>query len=141
MKCASVELTRKWQSTWQKYIGDYWLFYENVTSYVKILEFGDEPSKEDKLESVIGANKEFNEYFYPNRVYVPPDLYTRIKELADALIGIANDFTRAQRQEERGRASASDDDDYWMKALMRLKKRQTPCLPKWCRKCSTTWVS
>ena len=104
--------------------------YEGVSNYVKFIEMGDEPSKDEKLENVSEANKKFNDYFYANCVYVPPKLYTKLKGLADSLTGIANDFTRGRRREERGRnpinENDDDDGDYWTKAFNKIEQKAKP---------------
>lgn len=101
-------------------------FYESVLKYVTFFEFGDEPTKEEKLESATKANKEFWDYLLPNRIYVPPKLFVRIKDLADNLGRITNDFTRGQRREEKG--ISGPEDNYWEKASKSIEEEAIPLL-------------
>lgn len=105
--------------------------YEGVSSYIKLIESGDEPSKDEKLERLVSANNEFNDYFYPNRVYVAPKLFTKIKSLADSLSDIANEFTQKRRRDESGRRPINndddaDEDDYWTKAFNEIELKSKP---------------
>jgi hypothetical protein len=98
--------------------------YEKANSFVKIVERSDEPGKEEKLAMVVEANKEFWDYLLPNRVYVPPALYKRIREVADTLADIANDFSRGAHRESKG--IANTDEDYWMKGIKEMNDKATP---------------
>jgi hypothetical protein len=93
--------------------------YESVCNYVKILEWSTDPPKEDRLEVVNQANKDFWKYFLQNRLYIPKPLYQRTRALADKLIDITNKFTENQRREEKG---LETDDRYWSKAFTEVNQ-------------------
>jgi len=100
-------------------------FYESVCSYVRDVEWSCEPSKEEKLEAASKANRAFWDYFLVNRVYLPPTLFQRVRQLADKLTQITNEFTRGLRREEKGFVR-EDDGDHWSEALNAVEKEATP---------------
>lgn len=99
--------------------------YESVCSYVRDLEWSSEPPKEEKLEAASEANRAFWDYSLLNRVYVPPSLFQRVRQLADKLTKITNEFTRGLRREERG-VVRDDDKDHWSEALKAIEQEATP---------------
>jgi hypothetical protein len=99
--------------------------FEKVSSLVRILEWSNEPSKEEKLNAAGAATQEFWNYFLPNRIYIPPKLYERVRELANKLVGIANDFGRGLRREARG-AESDETEDHWSKAFNAIEKEASP---------------
>jgi hypothetical protein len=100
--------------------------YESVVDYVKIFEWGGEPSKEEKHAVVIKANEEFWDYFLHNRPYVPAKLYKQIREVADVLATTARDFAHGQDREKKGRPAKSADEDHWDKAFKETQEKATP---------------
>ena len=100
-------------------------FFQSVTSYIHPAEWPGEPSKEEKLKTASAANKAFWDYFLENRVYVPPRLYERIREVADKLTTVANEFAIGQRQEARG-VIPKEGDDYWPKAIHAVQEEVDP---------------
>ena len=100
------------------------VFYECVTSYVSITESGSEPSKKEKLESTVKANDEFWDYLVPNRIYIPPRLYKRIRSVAVKLSEITSKFAAGQRLEENGRLDP--EENYWDLAIESIKEEATP---------------
>ncbi len=98
--------------------------YESASKYVAILEHSGEPSKKEKFKTVVEANREFWDYFLPNRLYVPPRLFKRIRTVADGLANVVGDFTRGREREEQGRRLP--EEDYWMKAYETFEKEVTP---------------
>lgn len=99
--------------------------YESVCSYVRDLEWSSEPPKEEKLKAASEANRAFWDYFLLNRVYVPPSLFQRVRQLADKLTKISNEFTRGLRREKRG-IVRDDDEDHWSEALKAIEQEATP---------------
>ena len=99
--------------------------YESVSSYVKIIEWSHEASKEEKLEVVGKANQEFWEYSLLNRIYVPPRLYDEIRTMAGRLTDIANGFTHVREREERGLVR-DDEEDGWMTAFRSMESEAGP---------------
>ncbi len=99
--------------------------FENVSSLVKFLEWSSEPPKEEKLNAVAEANREFWDYFLPNRIYVPPQLYERIRAVANKLADIAKDFDRGLRREARG-VAADKEEDNWTKAFNAVQDEASP---------------
>ena len=97
-----------------------------VGSYVAILEFGGEPSKEEKLTSVAQANDAFRLYFFPREIYFPADLAEKTRNLHAQLTKITNDFTFGRSAEaSRGVPSPVD---YWGKAFEEFQKDARPLL-------------
>lgn len=99
--------------------------YESVSSYVKIIEWSHEASKDGKLEVAEESNREFWDYFLLNRIYVPPRLYEEIRTMAGKLTDIANGFTRVRRREERGLVR-DDEEDGWMTAFKSMESEAGP---------------
>jgi len=100
--------------------------YESVSSLVKILEWSNEPSKEDKLNATAEANRAFWDHFLPKRIYVPPKLYERIREVANKLADIANDFGRGLRREARG--AVIDEEEELVKGIQRNREGSKPAV-------------
>ncbi len=98
--------------------------YESASKYVAILEHSGEPSKEEKFDIVVEANREFWDYFLPNRLYVTPTLFKRIRAVADGLDKVVGIFARGRVREEQGRRLP--DEDYWMNAYSTFEKDVTP---------------
>lgn len=98
--------------------------YESASKYVAIMEHSGEPSKEEKFKTVVEANREFWDYFLPNRLYVPQRLFKRIRTVADGLANVVGDFTRGRVREEQGRRLP--EEDYWEKAYETFEKEVTP---------------
>lgn len=98
--------------------------YETASRYVAILEFSDEPSKEEKLVAVVNANGAFWDYFLPNRLYVPPTLFKRIRSVADKLARVVGDFREGYSREQQGRRPAGED--YWLEAVKKFESDVTP---------------
>ena len=80
--------------------------YKVVLSYVKDIERPHEPSYEEKNKAVTEANKEFNDFLFPNRLYIPPKLYKRAQDLGGKLADIADACTRDLK-----RLSTEDEED------------------------------
>lgn len=99
--------------------------YESVSSYVKIIEWSHEASKETKLETVGRANRKFWDYFLLYRIYVPPRLYDEIRTMAGKLTDIANGFTHVREREERGLVR-DDEEDGWMTAFHSMEHEAGP---------------
>ena len=88
--------------------------YNNVCSYVSIIDWSDEPSKDEKQKAVIAANKEFWDYIVIERLYIPKLLYSRTRQLASTLVDIVQDFGRNQKLEQGGH---DFDEGYWGRAF------------------------
>jgi hypothetical protein len=73
--------------------------FKAVKCLVSPLDWSGEPGKPTKLEIVIQLNTEFDEYFYPNRLYLPPDLFQLIAQFHKKLAGVASDFRRGMARE------------------------------------------
>ncbi len=99
--------------------------YEAVSSLVRIVEWSDEPSKEEKLKAAAQVNREFWDYFLPNRIYVPPKLFERIRAVADKLADVSNEFGRGLRREAKGMIS-HEEEDHWTKAFTAIQDEANP---------------
>lgn len=98
--------------------------YENVSSYIKVMEWSHEAPKDEKLEACSKANREFWDYFLLTRIYVPPTLYKRIRDVAEKLTDITNDFTRGRRREDKG--MIDEEEDYWSNSFKSMKEQADP---------------
>jgi hypothetical protein len=98
--------------------------YRSVLDYVKIFEFGGEPSKEEKHKVVLTANDDFWDYFLHNRPYIPPKMYKQIKDIADLLAKTAREFAFGQDREKRGLPTKGED--HWEAALENVEHKATP---------------
>lgn len=98
--------------------------YKSVSKLVAVLEFSGGPTKDELWKQCEAANAEFNDYFFPNRCYVPPAIYKHIKSLYDTLINIAGEFwSGLQHHRQHG---AAFDKDYWWSAFQAADKEATP---------------
>lgn len=77
------------------------VLFENVHSYVQVIETDLEPTKDEKFEAVKQGGTEFIRYIVANRLYVPPTLYLRSKRLGHELLTIAGKLHRGLEREKR----------------------------------------
>ena len=97
-------------------------FYECTVSYVKVVEYSSESSKESKLEETQRASKEFWDCFIPGRLYIPPTLFKETKGFADNLVNITNEFTWNLKHEKEGK---DVDHHFWSKAYSEINEEQS----------------
>lgn len=90
--------------------------YAEVHAFSRWGEYTDEPSPEEKVNSVQAANRKCYRYLFAHRPYVPPALFRRTKDILDSLVDAAQDIVSARRQEHlrtptltfgRGRSATS----------------------------------
>lgn len=107
--------------------------YSDVSSFVKVFESSDEPSKSEKYALLRKSYADFRDYFYPRLIFLPGDSGRRVKDVGDQLAAIAGDFARGLRSEARAADSRRDDverdeEDCWQKANEMLKEKIPPLL-------------
>ena len=73
--------------------------FEVVHSYVKNME-RNEPTKAIKFEMVVKANRELNDILFLERVYFPPRIFERTRDLSRKLRDIALDFKDGLEREK-----------------------------------------
>jgi hypothetical protein len=66
--------------------------YKAVSSFVKLVEWDSEPSKEEKHKHFVDAYEAFRNYFFPSRIA------GQITKLVNKLTDVANEYTRAERR-------------------------------------------
>lgn len=93
--------------------------HTRVASYVNPLEWQGEPTKDEKAKIAAAAVKDFNDFFYPRLIFLPRETGSRVKELANKLVGVANEFSFGRM---------GDGHDYWSKAHNFLKDEVPPLL-------------
>jgi hypothetical protein len=98
--------------------------FEAVHSYVKMVEWSHEPSKAEKLQATIDANREFNDFLFPKRLYIPKKLFVRIRDCGYKLADITSAFARGQKREEDG--IDTEGPDHWMEAFDAVEKEVNP---------------
>jgi hypothetical protein len=98
-------------------------FYRNASSYVAVLEWAGEPSKEEKLKLVKEAADAFRDYFLPRRLYIPDGTFGRIKAFSDKLYDIVSEFRQGQEREKHG---VERNGGYWSKAWEAVTKEAGP---------------
>jgi hypothetical protein len=81
-----------------------------VADYVKIIETSADPPHEERRIKVNAALKEFNEYYRPNRIYLPGDTETRIDDLVKGMFHVAQSFARGV---EHGEDEKTGKDSWW----------------------------
>ncbi len=100
--------------------------FEAVSRLVAILESG-ETTKVELSERCRVAVSDFNEAFYPHRLYVPAPLDTEIKDFAGELVTIANDFMFGFHQEQSGKVHDWEKrKDYWGDAFNKVSDKANP---------------
>jgi len=98
--------------------------YRAVNSYVQIIEWSHEPTKEEKRKLASEANRDFNEFLFPKRLYIPQPLFERTKDIGGRLASIANDFTMGLEREEKG--IVTEQEDHWIRAMDAIKNDIDP---------------
>ncbi|MGD0516782.1 MAG: hypothetical protein ABSA26_04535 [Thermoguttaceae bacterium] len=101
--------------------------HDSVAKYVSVLEWSNEPSKEDKLKIASETNDIFVKYFVPNRIYIPPKLYEQIDLFAKNIRKIAYKMTDALVEAREGRQS---DKDGWSEAYDAVESEAKPAFEK-----------
>ncbi|MEX2170769.1 MAG: hypothetical protein WD851_15740 [Pirellulales bacterium] len=130
---ATIEHEIRYRSSYEK-VAEYLVeiyrrlqrLFDATRSYVAILEQVGEPSKDEKLSAVIASNKEFWDYLIANRLYVPPDLYQRIRRVGDLLVDLVREFQRGQYKDEMGIQQAKQGEDYWTKCINSVDNEISP---------------
>jgi len=96
------------------------MLHRAVGSYVAVYEDSGEPSKEEKLDVVREANNEFNDYFFPRQIYLPPDLCEKTVKVYSKLRHVTNRFTFGYSCEKAGRRTS--DKDYWAESFDKYRQ-------------------
>ncbi len=99
-----------------------------VTSYVKELELGSEPSKDEKAKVVYEAYEKFRAYFYPRKIYFPRQTGDRVQELGNKLVKTANTFAWGQWRERQGRPLSPEKENHWDTTAKMMEEEIPPLL-------------
>ncbi len=102
--------------------------HKAVSSYVAILEWSGEPSKDEKLKIVVEAYEKFRTFFFPRKIFLPKAVGDRTMELANKFADIANTFTHGQRREKMARPPKAEEEDHWSKSFEMMSKEIPPLL-------------
>ncbi len=101
--------------------------HDSVAKYVSILEWSNEPSKQEKLKIASEANDKFVKYFVLNRLYIPPKLYEQIDLFAKNIRIIAHNMNDALVEAREG---IRGDEDGWSKAYYAVENEAKPAFEK-----------
>ncbi len=98
-------------------------FYDRVRDYLADIGPEEAPFPEEKLKAITTASNQFWDYFLNNRIYIPPALYCKMRELAVTLRRIMSANGRNEKAERMGaeRSEAKFEEPHRM-----LEQEATP---------------
>ncbi len=102
-----------------------------VASYVRIVEFAEEGSKEEKYERVRKAYQDFREYYYPKKVFFPDSTCAAVEAVSNKLARIASDYRAETKREEMLQAHGKippDTDRNWTEFLKTVQTDVPPLM-------------
>jgi hypothetical protein len=77
-------------------------FYSRVNSYVSIMDFEGEPSKDGKRELCKQAGIAVLNHINPKRLYLPNETHRKVLDFTNKLIQVMNKFTEGLDSQNRG---------------------------------------
>lgn len=102
-------------------------FVRASARYTAELEYSNEPSKEEKLETLAKAYDDLHTYFYPHRVFFPEQVGAGVDDLIAKCRDIANRLTSLLADPEH-RRPRQEGDDSWHKLNEEMQKEAQPLL-------------
>ena len=97
--------------------------YAAIESYVSIMEWSGELSKQEKLEKAAKAVSEFNDYFFPKRIFLPKETAAKMDTMVKSLIQLGSRFTQSRIRREK---DVTADMDTWFKVWEELRAKVPP---------------
>ncbi|HEY8899697.1 MAG TPA: hypothetical protein VIM61_04745 [Chthoniobacterales bacterium] len=88
--------------------------HQAAAAYVSMFEWKDGDSKEDRRKFFADRLGEFNRFYRPRRLFIPPDLASKIESFSSGLYNISIEFMiHVEQAREHG---GHEDIDRWTKA-------------------------
>jgi hypothetical protein len=97
--------------------------FEQTRKYVHFFDAAGEGTKEDKLRSLYDTAAEFDELFYPNRLFVSEELGAKIDSFRTQVATITNKFTTSYKREQAG---GDVDQSFWHEGIESLNENAKP---------------
>jgi hypothetical protein len=104
--------------------------YRAVGDYIKIFEVSGEATKVEKLQVVSQRALDFSEFFGDNLLFLPPELFGEVTDLAGELTTIANKYTWGAQWEKKGMIPKEEDADYWTQSEKAYREKAMPAFEK-----------
>lgn len=100
-----------------------------VASYVSLIEWSGEPSKEDKRKVAGEALQDFIDYFKIKKIYLPHETAQKVEEFTFGLRDVTIDFMHGvEKGRDERRIQRGEDVDTWQKAYEYMTKEVPPVL-------------
>jgi uncharacterized membrane-anchored protein YhcB (DUF1043 family) len=100
------------------------LFEEDMRSLTDPMERGEEPPKDEKLQTAAESGNEFINFYMKNKIYFPPEICDTIEDLHEEMKSVYNQFGIYKPYESR--PGDPQDPGEWLEMWKRVTEDDVP---------------